>query len=72
MSKAKQAGSNKFYKNTGAVARRVAKPAANGKSGLPSGATAKGKNVFKATKQEAAFTNPTGVMKGAGCTRFVN
>lgn len=68
---AKQSGANKMFKNAKAPAKKSV-GVVHGKSGMPSAPTAKGKSTFMAEKQQTAFTNPTGVMKGAGCTRFVN
>ena len=69
---AKQTGVNKMFKNQSAAARRVAVKVTHGKSGLPTAPTAKGRGVFESDKQQAAFTNPAGAMKGAGYCKFVN
>ena len=69
---AKQTGVNKMFKNQASAARRKAIKVVHGKSGLPNAPTSKGRGVFQATTQQTAFTNPTGVMKGAGSCKFVN
>lgn len=71
MSKAKQSGANKFFKDKGDSAQKFAKKAASGKSGLPSAPTAKGKNAFKAKEQPKVFSNDKNVMNGGGFTKFV-
>lgn len=69
---AKQTAGNKMFKDSGDVARRAAIKVVHGKSGLPAPATAKGKTPFQVKTQQAAFTNPAGVIKhGAGATKFV-
>lgn len=68
---ATQAGGNKKFKDLGASGQRMAKKTTAGNAGN-SAPTEKGRNPFKAQKQEAAFTNPAGVMKGAGHTNFIN
>ena len=69
---AKQTGANKMFKNAAAAARRKANKVVHGKTGLPSMPTAKGRGVFQSDKQQAAFTNPAGVMHGAGSCKFIN
>ena len=69
---AKQTDGNKMFKNVASNGAKKAIKVVHGKSGLPSGATAKGRGVFSATVQPKDFSNDLGVMKGNGCTRFVN
>ena len=63
---AKQNGANVAFKNKKAPARKTIS-VTHGKSGLPSGVTAKGANPFKVTKQPVAFSN-----EGARFTKFVH